>query len=81
MSQLKNKISNKKIKVGIIGLGYVGLPLANAFIESKVSVIGFDIDKEKVELLNKGESYIKHIENNQIKSMISKNFVATNDFQ
>lgn len=80
MSQLKNKISNKKIKVGIIGLGYVGLPLANAFIESKVSVIGFDIDKEKVELLNKGESYIKHIENNQIKSMISKNFVATNDF-
>ena len=80
MSQLKSKVSTRKIKVGIIGLGYVGLPLANAFIKSKVSVIGFDIDREKVEMLKRGESYIKHIENNQIKSMIAADFIASDDF-
>ena len=56
------KSTNKHEKtVGIIGLGYVGLPLAIRFSEVGYKVIGFDIDDKKVDMLNRGESYIKHI--------------------
>src|ERR1043166_6432031 len=51
--------TNKKI--GIVGLGYVGLPLAIQFARSGVSVLGLDIDESKVEAINRGQSYIKHI--------------------
>ena len=47
---LINKIKNKKIKIGIVGLGYVGLPLAKGFLDKKVKVYGFDTDR-KIELL------------------------------
>ena len=50
------------MKIAIVGLGYVGLPLSLQFARSCVSVMGIDVDPKKVELLNNGESYIKHIE-------------------
>jgi UDP-N-acetyl-D-glucosamine dehydrogenase len=58
---LVTKIKNKQALVGIIGLGYVGLPLVLRFCEVGFPVLGFDTDPRKVELLNRGESYIKHI--------------------
>lgn len=60
-SQLLERLQNKTALVGIIGLGYVGLPLVQAFLRSGFRVMGFDVDPEKVARLRKGESYIKHI--------------------
>tara|TARA_Y100000591_G_scaffold333290_1_gene375383 strand:+ start:2806 stop:4083 length:1278 start_codon:yes stop_codon:yes gene_type:complete len=62
-SALSNKIDKKTAKIGIVGLGYVGLPLALQFAKKKFNVIGFDIDKNKITFLKKGKSYIKHISN------------------
>ena len=59
--QLIQKISSKSACVGVIGLGYVGLPLALVFEEAGFPVLGFDIDSKKPEALHRGESYIKHI--------------------
>ena len=59
--QLKNKIRQRQARIGIIGLGYVGLPLALLFSEQKFSVTGFDIDQRKVDTLARGESYIYRI--------------------
>ena len=58
---LLDKISQKQALVGIIGLGYVGLPLVLRFGEVGSKILGFDSDAQKVEKLNRGESYIKHI--------------------
>jgi UDP-N-acetyl-D-glucosamine dehydrogenase len=67
--------------IGVIGLGYVGVPLALAACETGSRVIGFDIDPEKVRKLNAGESYIKHIDAAAIaKSLKAKKFHATADF-
>ncbi len=77
---LFNKIKNGQIKVGIIGLGYVGLPLANRFIEQEFNVIGFDVDQEKIKLLSKGKSYINHIENDTILKIINNGFSPTENF-
>ena len=60
-------MDNTKIKIGIIGLGYVGLPLALQFAKKNFKVVGFDIDDNKISLLKKDKSYIKHISNNHIK--------------
>lgn len=78
---LLQKIKGKKAKVGIIGLGYVGLPLVEVFHKAGFHVIGFDIDKKKVGMLRGGKSYIKHIPGKIIKDLSkSKRFRATNDF-
>ena len=58
---LTSKIKNKESKIGIIGLGYVGLPLVIRFSQEGFKVIGFDVDKSKIKSLNEGKSYIKHI--------------------
>ncbi len=76
---LLKKINNKKAKVGIIGLGYVGLPLAKLFLRKKFDVTGFEVDKSKVINLNKGKSYIKHINETQITN--KKNLLATWNFK
>jgi UDP-N-acetyl-D-glucosamine dehydrogenase len=69
------------LKVGIIGCGYVGLPLALRFAEAGHRVLGFDVDPIKVEMLNRGETYIAHIPAMKIKQhSISKHFAATADF-
>ena len=59
--QLLDRLNNREAKVGIVGLGYVGLPLAVEFAEAGFTVIGLDVSREKVEMLNRGESYIMDI--------------------
>ena len=59
--ELLKRIANRSAVIGIIGLGYVGLPLMLRFIEEKFRVIGFDVDKERVLNLNAGRSPIRHI--------------------
>jgi len=78
---LLKKIESRKAKVGIIGLGYVGLPLMREFCAAQFTVVGFDIDTRKVKQLNAGRSYIKHIPASLIKENIkSGRFRATEDF-
>jgi UDP-N-acetyl-D-glucosamine dehydrogenase len=62
ISVIKQKIKNKKLIIGIIGLGYVGLPLFSRFSKNGYNVIGLDIDKNKITKLKKGISYIKHLD-------------------
>ena len=81
MKKLLSKIINKKAKIGIIGLGYVGLPLVREFLRVGFPVIGFDVDNKKVSLLNQGKSYIKHIANKTIKDFVSSGrFQAITNF-
>ncbi len=75
---LAGRIQDKKATIGIVGLGYVGLPLAQAFISSGFSVLGYDVDETKVDKLNQGESFIKHVPTEWIRSWIQeKKFHAT----
>src|ERR1700722_11721362 len=70
-----------QLKVGIIGLGYVGLPLGLRFAEAGHRVTGFDVDKTKIEQLNRGETYIEHIPVTKIRQHVaSKHLGATTDF-
>ena len=70
-----------RLKVGVIGCGYVGLPLALRFAEAGHAVVGFDTDNAKVEKLNRGQTYIGHIPSTKIQQYVnSKHFCATNDF-
>jgi UDP-N-acetyl-D-glucosamine dehydrogenase len=78
---LKKKFENKKGLVGIIGLGYVGLPLALTFVESNVKVVGFDINKKVISNIKNGKSYIKNISNERIKVALKKNFKVTDNFK
>lgn len=79
---LKEKIIANKFTVGIIGMGYVGLPLALEFAAKGIKVIGFDLDPSKVKAINKDKkSYIKHIPSGKIKEqVIRKTLFATSDF-
>ena len=77
----RQRIIDKDYKVGIIGLGYVGLPLVIAFAQKGFSVLGFDIDAQKVSRANTGQSYIQHIPDKQIKDLVDSGlFEATADF-
>jgi UDP-N-acetyl-D-glucosamine dehydrogenase len=78
--QIKTKIQQRQARVGIIGLGYVGLPLALLFSEQKFAVTGFDIDQRKVNTLAKGESYIYRITPEEIRAAQAKGFSATSDY-
>ncbi|MBA3817081.1 MAG: nucleotide sugar dehydrogenase, partial [Parachlamydiaceae bacterium] len=76
------RIRSKTITIGIVGLGYVGFPLALVFAEANISVIGFDIDLAKIDAINSGNSYIQHINHARLLSArASGNLTATNDFQ
>jgi UDP-N-acetyl-D-glucosamine dehydrogenase len=69
------------MKIAVIGLGYVGLPISLQFARSGVDVLGMDIDPEKAEQINRGQSYIQHIESSLIRAMVSAGrFSATTDF-
>ncbi len=79
---LKNLIDNKNAFIGIIGLGYVGLPLALTFAESEFNVLGIDIDKKKVTSLKAFKSYINHIPDKKIERLVkSKKLQAVSNFE
>ena len=73
-------MQKNKVKIGVIGLGYVGLPLAIKFSLAGINTIGFDTDKLKVKKLNNGKSYIKFFPSEIIKKIKKKNFFATSNF-
>lgn len=69
LNDVINKINNKEAIIGIVGLGYVGLPLMLRFAEVGFRVFGIDIDQHKVDKINQGDSYIQHIPASQVKSL------------
>src|SRR5690348_2347149 len=78
---LPRRFGDKSARVGVIGLGYVGLPLALLFARKGFSTTGFDIDLRKVEKLERGESYIQHVSPAAIAGEVEqKRFRATGDF-
>jgi UDP-N-acetyl-D-glucosamine dehydrogenase len=78
---LFERIRSRKARIGIIGLGYVGLPLVLRFAEEHFRVLGFDVDPEKVSKLNAGESYIHHIASARLQSFVKEaQFEATSNF-
>jgi UDP-N-acetyl-D-glucosamine dehydrogenase len=80
IDQLKKKIQQREARVGIIGLGYVGLPLALLYSEKKFKVTGFDIDSRKIDTLAKGGSYIYRIAPEEIQAAQTSGFSATADY-
>src|SRR5579872_6982275 len=81
LGQLHSRIRARSCKVGIIGLGYVGLPLALLFNEERFPVTGFDIDAAKVQSLNSNQSYIFRIPQTEIATARAKGFSATDDYR
>ena len=77
---LIEKLRSKKAIIGIVGLGYVGLPLTLRYCEVGYKVIGFDIDPNKIDILTRGGSYIEHIPAQSIGNAVSLNFEPTSDF-
>ena len=77
---LENKITARTAKIGVIGLGYVGLPLVIAFCKAGFKVTGFDVDEEKVTMLSYGRSYIRHIDLNALDEDTLQRFTPTSDF-
>jgi UDP-N-acetyl-D-glucosamine dehydrogenase len=78
---LIEKIKNRTASVGIVGMGYVGLPLALTFHRSGLRIVGFDIDESKLERLRKGVSYIRHIPAERTNAAIrTDRFIPTSDF-
>jgi UDP-N-acetyl-D-glucosamine dehydrogenase len=81
---LQDKIRRTTATVGVIGLGYVGLPLLRAFWDAGFRVIGFDVDANKVRMLKKGQSYLKHLGPDLVRTMVrgerGRRFDATTDF-
>jgi UDP-N-acetyl-D-glucosamine dehydrogenase len=81
MSALKEKIRNKTAALGVVGLGYVGLPLAVEKAKAGFKVLGFDIQEEKVEMVNAGRNYIGDVVNEDLEKIVaSGNLKATGDF-
>ncbi len=73
-----DKVSNREAKIAVIGLGYVGLPLAAAFARKGFPVVGIDVDSKKVESLSRGKSYIDDVPSEELRSL--PDFTATTDF-
>jgi UDP-N-acetyl-D-glucosamine dehydrogenase len=81
LNELMEKAKNKKVKIGIVGLGYVGLPLAMAFLQNGIEVKGVDVSQEKVEMLQKGISYVQDVNSKQLKEKLEAGlFFPTTDF-
>ncbi|HEY7309636.1 MAG TPA: nucleotide sugar dehydrogenase [Gemmataceae bacterium] len=79
---LRAALREREACIGIVGLGYVGLPLAHAFSSAGFRVLGFDVDRDKVAKLNRGESYLNHIPSTWVQDMrAGRRFEATADFQ
>ncbi|WP_418223270.1 nucleotide sugar dehydrogenase [Clostridium isatidis] len=79
--ELLKKINNKTAKVGVVGLGYVGLPLAVEKAKAGYQTIGFDVQDKKVEMVNRGENYIGDVVDEELKGLVQKGILkATTDF-
>ena len=79
-AELRERIQSRQARIGIVGMGYVGLPLALLFSEERFRVTGFDIDARKVDTLNGGGSYIVRIPSTEIGMARQKGFAATSDY-
>jgi UDP-N-acetyl-D-glucosamine dehydrogenase len=80
-ADLRRKIDQGTAVVGILGLGYVGLPLALTFAERRFRVLGFDVDRSKVELLRAGQAYIRHMDARRVGEAVGSGLLgATDDF-
>jgi UDP-N-acetyl-D-glucosamine dehydrogenase len=79
-AETKHKIETREARIGIVGMGYVGLPLALLFSEQRFSVTGFDIDPSKVDTLNRGGSYMVRISGAEIQSAQKNGFTTTADY-
>lgn len=78
---LRGRIESRTARIGVIGLGYVGLPLALAFAERGFPVLGFDVDPAKVEALGRGECYIRHLDRERVRAQVeTARLSATADF-
>jgi len=81
VQQLISKLQNKEARLGVLGLGYVGLPLAVSFAKAGFKVLGFDLDADKVAMVNEGRSYIIDIENDELAQVTASGHLeATTDF-
>lgn len=81
-SSFAERIDRREVTIGVVGLGYVGLPLVLAFCRQGFRVLGFDVDRRKTQQLASGESYIKHISSSEISDIVSRNqFEATTDYK
>jgi len=78
--ELIEKLNNKTALIGIVGLGYVGVPLSIGYANSGYKVIGFDIDQSKIDHISAGKTYIKHIPDSDIQCLVDNGFEATIDF-
>ena len=79
-NQLIDRFNKRTATVGIIGLGYVGLPLAIRYAQVGFPVLGFDIDPFKAKKIAAGETYFKHIPDESVKQAVTNGFKATTDF-
>src|SRR6202034_1041809 len=79
-TELRNRIETRDARIGIVGMGYVGLPLSLLFSEERFRVTGFDIDPRKVETLNTGGTYIVRIPGAEIQQARRNGFAATEDY-
>src|SRR5205823_10784797 len=81
MPDFIDRVAARQATVGVIGQGYVGLPLALVFREAGFTVTGFDVDPEKVASISRGESFIRHIGAKRVaKAVASGQYTATTDF-
>ncbi len=79
--ELKDKIESRRARVGVVGLGYVGLPLAVEFAEAGFCVTGIDVDKSKIDAINRGESYVQDVPTSVLKPLVEAGKIrATADF-
>ncbi|MBM3243491.1 MAG: UDP-N-acetyl-D-glucosamine dehydrogenase, partial [Candidatus Omnitrophica bacterium] len=82
LNDLKKGISKKKIKVGVVGLGYVGLPLAIEFAKSGITVFGVEIDRGRLAHLERKESYISDVNGRELKKVLkSGKFLPSSSFK
>ncbi len=77
--EIKSRILKKEIIFSVIGLGYVGLPLAVEFAEAGFKVVGFDIDRKKIDLINRGKSYIDDIPSERLQPLVEKKILEASD--
>ena len=77
--KLRNKIRDKEARIGIIGMGYVGIPLGLEFANNGFNVLGFDKDKRRIDAINEGEQVMKHIKQKDMANFVANHGSATND--